>query len=134
MAFATKTLQVPEDWTDGERIAVATRLLEIIQDDLVHDAYRSRNRPGVASVLFVLGDSREALRAWAESTKLGEFFLQVEAEESVKDRTKEEAKRCTCPKVCDCGGPERGCYSNHCPIHTEDPIPYPDCPVHGEAV
>ena len=38
---------------------------------------------------------------------------------------------CICPKECDCQAPEDGLVSNHCPIHNEEPEPYPDCPQHN---
>ena len=38
---------------------------------------------------------------------------------------------CTCPQECDCQAPETGLMSNHCPIHNEEPEPYPDCPQHN---
>ena len=47
--------------------------------------------------------------------------------------------RCTCPAECDCQDPEHGMVSNECPEHNwrhgvPDPMPSPDCPVHGAAV
>jgi len=54
---------VPTEWTAADRIMVATRLLGIIQADIPAGRYGEVGRPNVTSVLHVLNESPDVLRA-----------------------------------------------------------------------
>jgi hypothetical protein len=57
------TMRVSKNWTDDERILVATSLLGIIQKDIPLGRYSEIGRPNITSVLSVLHKEEKVLEA-----------------------------------------------------------------------
>ena len=57
-------VNVSEQWTYEERVAVVTVLLLAIQDDIYKGAYSKLGRPNITSVLHVLHENAETLNKY----------------------------------------------------------------------
>jgi len=74
---------LPTEWTHVERIAVATRLLGIIQLDVPAGRYGEVGRPNIMSVLHVLHEDRDVLNDPGTRRSL-ERVLALEGENLVR--------------------------------------------------